>query len=157
MKKIIILIVFLLLLNGCTQKENTQMPTEYFATYHSIEIKPGTFFNNLIATIGEYNSFRIEESSYYEGESTIYEYDTFEVETYYDDNIEKIYSITFTSDEQLTNEGIKIGDTKERMLSVYKDNYTNNLENIFIYNLSNTNISFTLENDIIIGIVYYMS
>ncbi len=157
MKKIILLIVLLLFLGGCSKKEQTKIPTEYYATYNAIEIKPGTFFNNLLSTIGEYNNYRIEDSSFNDEKANIYEYDTFEIETYYDNEIEKIYSITFTSDEQLTNEGIKIGDTKEKMLSTYKNNYTNNVENIFIYNLSNTNISFTIENGIIIGIVYYLS
>lgn len=157
MKKIMFLIVLLLFLGGCSKEEQTKMPTEYYATYNSIEIKPGTFFNNLLSTIGEYNNYRIEDSSFNNEKATIYEYDTFEVETYYDNNIEKIYSITFTSDEQLTNEGIKIGDTEEKMLSTYKDNYTNPTENTFIYNLSNTNISFIIENGIIIEIVYYLS
>lgn len=157
MKKIIILVISIFLIVGCQKKEEVNLPTEFYTTYNAIEIKPGILFNNLIATLDEYNSSRKEQSNYYDGEATIYTYDTLEVETYMDNNVEKVYSITFTSDEQLTNEGLRLGDSKEKMLNVYKDDYTNPLDNIFVYNLSNTNLSFTLEDDIIIGIVYYLS
>lgn len=157
MKKIIIILMFIFLITGCQNKEEVNMPTEFSTSYNSIEIKPGILFNNLRATLDEYNSSRKEQSNYYDGEATIYVYDTFEIETYFDNNVEKVYSIMFTSDEQLTNEGLRIGDSKEKMLNVYKDDYYNPIDNVFIYKLSNTNLSFTLENDIIIGIVYYLS
>lgn len=157
MKKILIIFTIIFFISGCQKEESYINPTEYYTKYNSIEIRPGTFFNNLIATLDEYNSYRIEQSNYYEGEATIYEYNTFEVETYFDNNIEKIFSIRFTSDNQLTNEGVRLGDSKEKMLNIYKNNYTNPDDNIFVYNLSNTNLSFTIEDDIIVEIVYYLS
>lgn len=158
MKKLFIIIICIFLITGCKEKKQESLSiTEFYPTYNSIDIKPGTFFNNIIASIGNYNDVRIEPSNYYEGDANIYEYDTFEVETYYDDEIEKIYSIRITSEEQTTNENIKIGNTKKDMISVYGENYQNIEDTIFIYKLANTNLSFTIENDIIIEIVYYLS
>ncbi len=156
MKRIIILLLCLIAISGCN-KVDSIIINDYSTSYNNIELKPGIFFNNILATIGEYNSYRIGQSNYYEGEATIYEYDTFEIETYYDNNIEKVYSITFTSNNQITNEGVRIGDSKKKMLNIYKNDYTNIEDNVFVYNLSNTNLSFVIDNDIIIGIVYYLS
>lgn len=158
MKKKIILFILLILLVGCSKKEEEISITEFYPTYNEIDIKLGLMFNTLKATIGAYNNTHTEVSSYKaEEQATVYEYDTLEVETYFDNLVEKVYSINFTSPDQSTNEGLHLGDTKEKMLEVYKDDYENPIENVFIYNISNTNLSFTLENDIIVGIRYYLS
>lgn len=156
MKKIIIIIILLILITGCT-KETQPVITEFYPIYNEMDIKLNLMYSTLYATLGEYNNVRTEESNYDSSEAKVYEYDTLEIETYNDNGIEKIYSITFTSPDQETKEGIKIGNTKEDMLNIYKDNYKNPIDNIYIYNISNTNISFTLENDIIVGIRYYLS
>lgn len=157
MKKTIILFISLFILCSCSKKEEQPLIKEFYPKYNSIEIKPGTIFSNTLVSLGEYNKTRIEPSSYYEGNANIYEYDNFEIETYYDNSLEKIYSITITSEEQLTNEGIKIGDTKDMMIKKYGKDYKNPVDNIYVYNLSNTNISFSIENDIIIQIIYFLS
>lgn len=155
MKKIIVLITCIFLLTSCNnKKEEIKDIPELYATYNSIELRPGTLFTNIIATLGKPNNTRTEPSTYIEGEATIYEYDNFEIETYFEDNIEKIYSIKFTNEEQLTNENIKLGDTKEKMISVYGKQYQNIDDIIFVYTISNTSLSFTIENDIIIEIIY---
>lgn len=156
MKKIILIICFLLI-TGCDyNKKNNSKIEEYYLKYNSVEIKTNTNFSNVIATLGLANNIRIEQSNYYDKPANIYEYDTFEIETYYDNSIEKIYSIRITSDEQKNNENVKIGDKKNKMISTYGKNYTKIEDNIFIYKLSNTNLSFTLENDIIKEIIYYI-
>ncbi len=158
MKKLFIIFLLTITITGCNPKTSNSMSniSEYYLTYDSVDIKLGTFFSNIIATLGQYNNVREEESSQSEGTSSIYEFDSFEIETYFDNNIEKVYSIAITSDEQLTNEGIKIGDNIETMKNIYGLNYTNPIENIFIYETGNSNISFITENDIIIGIIYYL-
>ncbi len=159
MRKLIILIISLFIITGCFNTSQSLIPeiTEYYATYNSIDLKPGTLFNNVLITLGDYNDIRVEPSSKDNSEANIYSYDDFEIETYVEETVEKIYLIRITSSSFPTNEGIKIGDSKSQMISIYGNNYTNIEDEIFIYNISNTNISFTIENDIIIGIVYYKS
>lgn len=159
MRKLIILIIALFMITGCynISQSLTHEITEYYANYKNIDLKPGTIFNNILITIGDYNDTRTEPSSKDDSEANIYSYDDFEIETYLEENVEKIYLIRITSSSFPTNEGIKIGDSKSQMISIYGNDYTNIEDKIFIYNKSNTNISFTIENDIIIGIVYYKS
>lgn len=156
MKRIIIIFISLILITGCTKETKIEDITEFYPTYNEIDIKLDLMFNTILASLGEYNNVRKETSSYDSSITTIYEYDTLEIETYISSGIEKVYAITFTSEEQSTKEGIHIGDTKDKMLEIYKNNYTNPIDNIYIYNISNTNISFTLENDIIVGIRYHL-
>ena len=159
MRKLIILIISLFILTACTNTSQAvkEEITEYYPTYNNVDIKPGTFFNNVLVTLGEYNEVRLEPSSKDESEANIFSYDDFEIETYFEGTTEKIYLVRITSSELPTNEGLKIGDSKSQMISTYGKDYTNIEDTIFIYKLANTNLSFTIENDIIIGIIYYIS
>lgn len=156
--RIIILLLCIITLTSCKPVSKTTSPVEYYPTYNSIDIKPGTMFNNILVSLEDYNSIRKEPSNKNELETaTIYEYDQFEIETYYENNVEKIYSIRITSEDFKTNENISIGNTKQDMINTYGNSYEEIENIIFIYKLSNTNLSFTLENDIITEIVYYIS
>lgn len=157
MKKILVLLISIMLLVGCTSNsiKESNVPNEYYLTYNDSEIKPNTVFNNLFAIVGPYNNMRVEESSYSEGNAVIYEYDDFEIETYMKDNVETIYSIVITNEKIVTNEGIHLFSTKQEMLDNYGNNYESPSENVYIYKKKNSNISFILENDIIIYIKYY--
>lgn len=156
--RIIILLLCIITLTSCKPDSKPTPPVEYYPTYNSIDIKPGTMFNNILVSLEDYNSIREEPSNKNELETaTIYEYDQFEIETYYENNVEKIYSIRITSEDFKTNENISIGNTKQDMINTYGNSYEEIENIIFIYKLSNTNLSFTLENDIITEIVYYIS
>ena len=146
----------LLFFTGCNNQTKSTDNIDFLMTYNEIDIKPGTFFSNVFVNLGEYNNKRVEPSSYYEGEASIYEYDNFEIETYVDKDIEKIYSVIITNEEQGTNEGIKIGDSVKKMVQIYGKNYLKPIDNIYVYTVNNTNITFTIENDIIIGIMYHL-
>lgn len=158
MKKIFIVILLLITLTGCEKKGKPVENLEYLITYNSIDIKPGTLFQNLVATLEPYNNVREEPSTYTEGTAKVYEYDDFEIETYIDENnIEKIYAISITSEEQPTNEGIKIGENITQMKEIYGLDYTNPIDTVYIYKIENTSLSFITEDDIIIGIVYNLT
>ena len=154
MKKLLLLILSICLLTGCETKKKTS-PEEYYFTYNGSDIKLNTLFSNTYSIIGNYNFDRLEDSYYYEYKSNVYEYDDFEIETYYDNDIEKIAAITLTSENIQTTESLRIYDSKEKMINIYGKNYQ--LQgNTYIYKLANTNLSFTIENDIIISIRYYI-
>ena len=50
-----------------------------------------------------------------------------EIETYKDNNEEKVYGFWFTTNKFNTNEGVRIGDTIDKMLYVYGNNYKKNM------------------------------
>ncbi len=157
MKKVI-LIISLIFLVGCTSNsmKNNESITEYYLTYNQDKLKVGMNYTNLSLIVGPYNNVRTEESTYQEGLSNIYEYDDFEVETYKENNVEKIYAINITNEKIVTNEGIHLYSTKQDMFDCYGNNYYSPYDNVYIYNLNNSNISFIVENDIIINIRYYL-
>ena len=152
MKKLIILLT-IILFTGCQNNKNNL--EEYYFTYNDNDIKLNTIFKNTYSIIGEYNYNRLEDSFYYDDQSNVYEYNDFEIETYFDNNIEKIAAITLTSEYIQTTESVRIYDSKEKMINVYGKNYEQK-GNTYIYKLKNTNLSFTIEDDIIISIRYYI-
>ena len=149
MKKIIILLLLLLTLIGCTKEDKKNNIEEYYFKYNETDIKVNTLFNTVSFYIGEYNDERIEEDHH------IYEYNSFEIETYLDNNNEKIFSIVFTNNEVTTIEGLRIGDSLEKIINVYGKDYIKE-NNQIIYTSQNTKITFILENDIIEEIRYHM-
>lgn len=155
MKKVLFLILTLLLITSCTKVANHKEEpiNDYYLTYNNIDIKLNTLFSNTYALIGEYNTNRTEQYDNYQ--SNIYEYDFFEIETFYENNTEKIYSINITSNEITTNEKIKIGSSKDELLSTYGNNYKQIGDNIYIFTHNNTSIEFIVENNIVIAIKYY--
>ena len=153
MKKTILLFL-IIILTGC-QLSNKKVIDEYYLTYNDNDIRLNTLFSNTFSTIGEYLNYRIEESSISNNTSNHYEYTNFEIETYFDNNIEKIAAITLTDENIQTTESVRIYDSKEKMINVYGDGYQK-IGNIYIYKQKDTNLSFTLENDIIVNIRYYI-
>lgn len=154
-KIIAILTIILISINfsACQNKKNAAKTptTEYYLNYHDTIIKLNSNYTNVIATIGLSNDSRQEND-----EISIYSYDDFEIETSLENNIEKIKSLWFTSENITTNEGIKIGDTKEKMEQTY-GHATTNQGNVYVYNLNGTNLSFVTENDKIINIEYMLT
>ncbi len=154
-KIIAILTIILISINfsACQNKKNAAKTptTEYYLNYHDTIIKLNSNYTNVIATIGLSNDSRQEND-----EISIYSYDDFEIETSLENNIEKIKSLWFTSENITTNEGIKIGDTKEKMEQTY-GHATTNQDNVYVYNLNGTNLSFVTENDKIINIEYMLT
>lgn len=156
MKKIIIIAICLVLILGCEKKEQNEINDLQF-THNSFEIKPGIMFNNIKYLLNETNDIRSITSNYNEQEANVYEYDNFEIETYYDNNQnEKIYSIRLTNDQEQTNEGIKIGDTIDNMISTYGQKYELLSDNVYLYNFDDINITFTINDNKINEIVYYL-
>jgi len=148
MKKIIILILSSFLLSACNISNSIKQPEEYYLTIKDVDIKPHMFFNTIKSLFGGFNDYRYDEE-----DNIIFEYDGFEIETYFDNEVEKVKTIRITDDETTTNEGVKIGDSKSKMIKVYGKDYQND-NNKFIYKVNDTSLSFILENDIIIGIEY---
>ena len=88
MKKIFLFIITLLLFTGCTSNSIRQEKTkDYYLTYNNYEIKVGNDFKPLLALVGPYNNVREEASTYQDTMANFYEYDDFEIETYFEDGI----------------------------------------------------------------------
>ena len=147
---VIIILVIFIPRNAFKSQEKRIEITQYYLTYNNIDIKLNTDFSNYIATLDSYNDSRESDSN---TPGSIYYYDKFQIETYYDGNIERVKSILFTSEDIYTNEGLGIGDSEKYIIQTYNQptRYNNN---IYYYELNDTSISFIVENNKIISIEY---
>ena len=84
-KKIIIILIVLLFICGCNKNEKTIY--EYYVTVDNIDIKVNTLFNYLKVSLNNYNDIKEVDNS----DNIIYVYNDMEIETYKDNNEEKVY------------------------------------------------------------------
>lgn len=101
-----------------------------------------------------------KETSYYEVESCAFEgldkeytYDHYVVTTYPEEGTDKVKSVYFLDSEVQTTEGIKIGDTYEKMVEAYGSDYENS-DNQYTYTKGKTQIIFLVEENTISDITY---
>ncbi len=144
---VIILVIFIPRNSLNKPKEKRVEITQYYLTYNNTDIKLNTDFNNYRVVFEPYNEYRESE------DGNIYYYDKFQIETYYLDNVERIKSIMFTSENIYTNEGIGLGDPEKYITQTYNQP-TMYRNNVYYYELNNTSLSFIVDNNKIISIEY---
>ena len=147
---VIIVLVIFIPRNAFKPKEKRVEITQYYLTYNNVDIKLNTDFNNYMATLGAYNDYRSNDGDV---PGNIYYFDQFQVETYYLDNVERIKSILFTSEDIYTNEGLGLGDSEKYITQTYNQP-TMYRNNVYYYELNNTSLSFIVDNNKIISIEY---
>ena len=113
-------------------------------------------------TLGaEYSSLNLgEEKDYYEvqscafnGMDKIYTFDNYEVHTYPENSTDKVLSVYFLNNQISTTEGVKIGDSMDKMVETYGDGYEQ-LDTQYTYTKGLTQLKFIVENDVITSIEY---
>jgi hypothetical protein len=90
-----------------------------------------------------------------EGTDNVYNYDTFEITAYDEGKGEFIYSIYFIDPNLTTPEGLALGDTLDKAISLYGDGYTQE-DSAYTYVGGNTMLVIILQNDAIASIEYRM-
>ena len=147
---VIILLVIFIPRNNKANNKNTKEITSYYLTYNNVDIKLNNTFNNYLSVLDNYNDSRESDSRY---PGRLYYYDNFQIETYYDGNVERIKSILFTGDNIYTNEGIGLGDSEDYITKTYNQPtiYKNN---VYQYELNDTRLTFIVANEKIISIEY---
>ena len=118
---IIIGIISILILTGCNKQEQegtiqtSQENTEKFSVeYNGVQVVPGTEFN--AETIGEEAEFSEIPSCAFAGTDKVYTYAGMEITVATIDSKDKVYSVYFIDASVETEEGVKITDSKEKMI-----------------------------------------
>ena len=150
---IIALVIFIPRNNQTKTNKNLKEITSYYLTYNNVDIRINNNFQNYLSVLGKYNDERESDSKY---PGHIYYYDNFQVETYYDGNVERIKSILFTGDNIYTNEGIGLGDPESYIVNTYNQ-ATVYKDNVYQYVLNDTCLSFIVSEGKIISIEYSMT
>jgi hypothetical protein len=91
-------------------------------TYHGTQLIPGEAFNaaKLPKAVGTYTI----PSCAFSGTDNVYTYDSIEVVAYDEGNGEHLYCIYLVDPNVSTDEGLCLGDSVEKMIELYGENYT---------------------------------
>ena len=91
-------------------------------TYHGTQLIPGEPFNaaKLPKAVGTYTI----PSCAFSGTDNVYTYDSIEVVAYDEGNGEHLYCIYLVDPNVSTDEGLCLGDSVEKMIELYGENYT---------------------------------
>ena len=93
------------------------------------------------------------ESCAFEGLDKEYTYDHYMIATYPEGEKDKVKTVYFLDEEAQTTEGVKMGDTYEKMVEVYGENYEQ-LDNQYTYEKGKTQLIFLIEDNVISQIEY---
>lgn len=157
----IIGILAILTLTGCNEKDNKHkrgevqtynQSTAFSIEYKGAQITPGTEFKE--DAIDEEAVLSEIPSCAFEGTDKIYTYSGVEITVAKMDNKDKVYSVYFLDDSVETKEGVKITDSKDKMIEKYGENCTITMGTKYTYIKGNVELAFIVENDIITSIEY---
>lgn len=160
-KKIIIaLVVIIVLVVGClflfsgndndSVKTNSSKKNTFGLSYENVDITPGVNFNK--DKIKKEAEVSVIPSCAIDGNDNIYKYDNIEITTNDYGNKEVVYSVYFLDDTAKTNEGIKIGDSKEDVKNAYPN--IDDSVATYTYDKDGVRAMFTIENDVVKSIEY---
>lgn len=132
-----------------TNKTNNKKNT-FGLTYDNVDVTPGVKFNK--DKIKKDAEVSVIPSCAIEGNDNIYKYDNVEITTNDYGNKEVVYSIYFLDETAVTNEGIKIGDSKEDVKKAYPN--IDDSVATYTYDKDGVRVMFTIENDVVKAIEY---
>ena len=91
-------------------------------TYHDVRLVPGEAFDakDLPRAVGTYTI----PSCAFSGTDNVYTYDSIEVVAYDEGQGEHLYCVYLTDPNITTDEGLCLGDSVDKMIQIYGENYT---------------------------------
>lgn len=127
--------------------------TGYVFLYNGVTIGVDMDMEPIAEALGEPMSIFEQPSCAAQGTSYLYSYPGFDINTYPDGDTNYIEYILFRDDTVATPEGVDMSQTREEILAVYGDGYTEN-NNQITYEKGNMTLNFILEEDRIVSIEY---
>ena len=122
--------------------------------YKGVTLIPGEIFEPSL--LGEASSFLEQENCAFGEKARIYNYETFELETYVEGEEERIYTIYIIDPNLPTTEGLCLGDTVDDMISLYGEDY-DMVGTAYDYIGGEMVLSIITQNDIVVGIEYCLN
>ncbi len=106
--------------------------------------------------LGEANSYFESASCAFKGLDKVYTYDHFRIETYPDDDKDKISSIVLLDDLIATPEGLTIGMTEQDVENTYGTDFEN-IKGMKVYTKDESHLAFVIQDGVVESIQYYSS
>ena len=126
---------------------------EYSFRAEGVELIPGAAFDP--AVLPEAASVYVVPSCAIEGTDNVYNYEAFEITAYDDGTGEVIYSVYIIDPNMTTPEGLALGDSLERVLELYGEDYQVNGMAYDFYG-NETMLSIIVQNEAVASIEYRM-
>lgn len=140
--------------SGDGQAEAESLPEGYRFQAGSVTLMPDMDIDTVLAQLGESRSVYEAPSCAGQGVSYLYDYISYEIETYpAEGGVNRIGYIILKDDTVSTSEGVDLSMTKADCIDVYGEPYEEK-ENKLVYVQGNTKLNFILEGEYIVSIEY---
>lgn len=158
MKKILIYVLLAtMVLSFVACKDNTPPAEEsktYTFTSGTTKITIDADVAPILAALGQWRDYNDSPSCGFPGLEKFYTYGGFEINTYPMEGKDYVYMIRLYDDTVATEEGIRIGSTKEAVIQAY-GTPDKQADNLLQYNTSNMFLQFLLTDGIVTTIYYW--
>lgn len=122
--------------------------------HNNVKITPNDLVDPLITALGSDYTYYESPSCAYIGLDKCYVYKGFSIYTYPDDNaVDHVLQIVLTDDTLSTPEGLIVGDTVEKVIELYGNDYTES-DGSYAYTHGKTTLMIIMKNDRVISIQY---
>ncbi len=136
-----------------SEEDNKGNTKAYSFKYEGTEIAINMEAAPLLDKLGKEISYFEAPSCAFEGIDKIYTYGGFELHTYPSGDKEFVSAVIFLDDSVKTEEGVYIGDTKEKVLSVYGKDYKD-VDGAYAYEKGEGKLQFIFKDDAVVSIEY---
>lgn len=135
-----------------SDRENPKEEEGVFSfIYEGATLTPGELVD--LSALPKYAGVAEVPSCAFGGNDNVYNFETFELTAYFDQDEERVYSIYFLDPNLPTTEGLCLGDTVDDMKALYGDAYETE-ENVYTYTRGETLLTIVTKNDVVISIEY---
>lgn len=133
-------------------KENTAKSFSF--VYNNVKITPNDLVDPLVTALGSDYSYFESPSCAYIGLDKCYVYKGFSIYTYPDENaVDHVLQIVLTDDTLSTPEGLIIGDTAEKVIELYGNDYAES-EGSYAYTDGKTTLMIIMKEGRVLSIQY---
>jgi len=111
---------------------------------------------DILESLGKETDYFEAESCAFKGIDKTYTYSGFRLYTYPVDEVDYVLSVEFMDDSVSTTEGLSIGDTKEKVIETYGEDYEDS-ESSIIYTKGKSQLKFILDSGEVISSIEYLA
>ena len=133
--------------------QGQQSSDNYTFVYSDASVQVNSDITGALAQLGDGYKYFESESCAYQGKDKVYTYPFFVIYTYPLDGKDFIASIELKADTVQTQEGIKIGSSKDDVVAAYGDGYED-AGSVMKYTKGITVLSFIIKDGEVSSIVY---
>lgn len=138
-----------------SNKETIKEDTGVFSfSYKGTVLTPGSIIDQ--NALPEYTSVANVPSCAFGGNDNVYQFEAFELTTYFEEEQERVYAVYFIDPELSTTEGLCLGDTVDDMKSLYGEDYQEK-GNACVYTSGETMLNIILNNGVVTSIEYCLN